>query len=536
MVAGQTNRSPACPSASHGVLRWLGQGEGQPDNVESPARSLDHRLTVRAVVAVIVLALVATLTALDASTATATDIGAARRGQSYWESVMLQADRLVNRLSRGRSGVRRDVNRANRALRKIKSRRAKASRIVRAHAATVRHLERKLPPEGEEVPAWIARKIRVAERQYGRAKQDQARLSRMTARVLRTRAAKQRRMKQYRRVLRGAVGRQRAAEGALGGLIVSATRLAQQRAELKTYVQLGTPGSFVWPSGGSITQGYGCTRVAFYAPRGSCRHFHDGLDISPSAGTRIGSVATGVVAYAGWNPWDGEGRAFIVVIGHADGYVSRYGHLVPNRRVARAGQVVYRGQTIGYMGSTGMSTGVHLHLELLRGGSTIDPTSVLPDRGDGGKVSKDKKKGKGTAKAAKGKRKGGDARRKGGDRRGGKGKRADARDERRERDQREDERVTESAAPTIAASSGLTLADDPDPDVCSSFVRASVPSPRDRDADDPPTLSDLAEQLRIAAGACDVELEEPAVDGSWPSGQSPWDLSVFDEGDAAAAR
>ena len=158
-----------------------------------------------------------------------------------------------------------------------------------------------------------------------------------------------------------------------------------------------------------MTQRYGCTGFGWNPRRGSCAHFHDGLDISPSGGTRIGAAATGVIAYAGWNPWDSEGRAFIVVMGHADGYVTRYGHLVPNRRVAYSGKFVYRGQTIGYMGSTGNSTGVHLHVEVLRGNSTVDPMSLFPDRGDDGKKAKEKKKDKAKDKkrrSAKAKRKG----------------------------------------------------------------------------------------------------------------------------------
>ena len=94
---------------------------------------------MRALVAVIAMALVATLTALEASSVSANAlgerIGSARRGQSYWESAMLQADRLVSRIDRGRDGVSRDLRRANRSFKKIKSRRAAASRILRGHAA-----------------------------------------------------------------------------------------------------------------------------------------------------------------------------------------------------------------------------------------------------------------------------------------------------------------------------------------------------------------------------------------------------------------
>ena len=406
--------------------------------MESPARTLEIRVATRVVVAVMVLALVATMTALEVSSATAADLGSTRRGQGYWESVMLQTDRLVNRLDRGHDAVRRDLKRAVRHLGAVRSRRTDARRLVRGRNERVRRLAAEVEKRGEDVPDGLRTRMRIADRQLASAEQKVRRLEGTMRRSLAKRNSKLRRLNGYRRTLRGAIGRQRAAEGALGGLIVSATRLAQQRAALKTAVRLGTEGSFVWPSLGRVTQGYGCTGFGWNPPRGSCRHFHDGLDISPSAGTRIGTVATGVVAYAGWNPWDAEGRAFIVVVGHADGYVSRYGHLVPNRRIAVAGQTVYRGQTVGTMGTTGNSTGVHLHVEVLRGGSSVDPMSLFPDRGDAGKVSKDKKKGDKKAKAkGGGKSKAAKAKR---DRKGKRGGRSDrGRDERPDRGRRRGE-------------------------------------------------------------------------------------------------
>jgi murein DD-endopeptidase MepM/ murein hydrolase activator NlpD len=490
--------------------------------VESPARTLEIRAATSAVVVVMVLALVATMTALEASSATAADLGSTRRGQGYWESVMLQTDRLVNRLDRGHNAVRRDLKRSLRHLRAVRSRRTDARRLVRGRAERVRRLAAEVEKRGEDVPDGLRTRMRQADRQLASAERKVRRLEGTMRRSLAKRNAKQRRLNGYRRTLRGAIGRQRAAEGALGGLIVSATRLAQQRAELKTAVRLGTEGSFVWPSLGRVTQGYGCTGYAANPSRGSCRHFHDGLDISPSAGTRIGTVATGVVAYAGWNPWDAEGRAFIVVVGHADGYVSRYGHLVPNRRVAVAGQTVYRGQTVGYMGTTGNSTGVHLHVEVLRGSSTVDPMSLFPDRGDGGKVSKDKKKksdknakAKSKGKAAKAKR-GDDRNRKRGNARSDRG-----RDERRDRDR------GEASKPAVEPEGGAAV--DAALDGGSCGAPSEGPPDTDRDPDDKPTLSDLAAQLRISLGKCDAPVVEPSDEETLPGGTSPWDLSVLDE-------
>ena len=128
---------------------------------------------------------------------------------------------------------------------------------------------------------------------------------------------------------------------------------------------------------GRLSQTYGCTGFRLNPPRGSCRHFHDGLDIVAGYGSRIRSAADGVVAFAGWNPWDEGGRAWIMVVSHPDGYVTRYGHLLPGGR-ARVGQFVRQGQAIGRMGNTGKSTGTHLHFELLRGSTPLSPWAYLP--------------------------------------------------------------------------------------------------------------------------------------------------------------
>ena len=242
-----------------------------------------------------------------------------------------------------------------------------------------------------------------------------------------------------------------------------------------------------------MTQPYGCTGFEANPRRGSCSHFHDGLDISPSGGTRIGTVATGVVAYAGWNPWDTEGRAFIVVVGHADGYVSRYGHLIPNRRIARAGQVLYRGQTLGYMGSTGNSTGVHLHVEILRNGSTVDPMSLLPDRGHD-KAKKDKKKGHKHKGKHKGRHKGKHKSRKDSNAKADRKHDAKRRGDRaKDKGDGRDESAEVVEPPTAAPSdAGLTL------ETCDPSV---VGSPSE-DEDALPTLSDLAERLQAPVEEC----------------------------------
>jgi murein DD-endopeptidase MepM/ murein hydrolase activator NlpD len=109
-------------------------------------------------------------------------------------------------------------------------------------------------------------------------------------------------------------------------------------------------------------------------PRGSCAHFHDGIDIANAAGTPIRASADGVVAFVGWNPYDSD-PAYMVILGHSGGYTSGYFHLLPRKKV-RAGQVVRRGQVIGYMGSTGNSTGPHLHWEVYRNSRPVNPRTA----------------------------------------------------------------------------------------------------------------------------------------------------------------
>jgi murein DD-endopeptidase MepM/ murein hydrolase activator NlpD len=137
-------------------------------------------------------------------------------------------------------------------------------------------------------------------------------------------------------------------------------RLAHLRAKKKTKGK--TAPDFIMPVRGRLTQGYS----------GS----HDGIDLASGEGTPIRAMAPGVIVYVGWNPWDSRPRAFVVVIAHQGGYETKYGHLLPRRGVT-LGKLVRRGEVIGYMGNTGHSTGVHLHLEVSRGFHTLNPYSVL---------------------------------------------------------------------------------------------------------------------------------------------------------------
>jgi murein DD-endopeptidase MepM/ murein hydrolase activator NlpD len=117
----------------------------------------------------------------------------------------------------------------------------------------------------------------------------------------------------------------------------------------------------------SISSGFGYRMDPFlHRPA-----LHAGLDMVADAGTSVRATAAGVVTSAGWTGGYGQ----MVEIRHADGISTRYGHL--SRILVSEGQAVPAGATIGEVGSTGRSTGPHLHYETRRDGQPVDPTQYL---------------------------------------------------------------------------------------------------------------------------------------------------------------
>jgi murein DD-endopeptidase MepM/ murein hydrolase activator NlpD len=136
----------------------------------------------------------------------------------------------------------------------------------------------------------------------------------------------------------------------------------------------GGNGHFVWPEQGPITQGFGCTPYQFepWDPNCPTRHFHTGIDIGAPWGTPVGAGDAGI-AYTYYSTY-GYGNHVIIV--HGNGWVSVYGHLASF--AVGNGQAVGRGQTIGYEGSTGNSTGPHLHFEIRLNDVPQNPLQYLP--------------------------------------------------------------------------------------------------------------------------------------------------------------
>jgi murein DD-endopeptidase MepM/ murein hydrolase activator NlpD len=104
---------------------------------------------------------------------------------------------------------------------------------------------------------------------------------------------------------------------------------------------------------------------------------HAGTDYAASTGTPVRAIGDGTVVRAGW----GGGYGNVLEVRHKNGYVTRYGHLRGFARGVRVGSRVSIGQTVAYVGSTGLSTGPHLHFEVLVNGVQRDPRSALKRTG-----------------------------------------------------------------------------------------------------------------------------------------------------------
>lgn len=123
--------------------------------------------------------------------------------------------------------------------------------------------------------------------------------------------------------------------------------------------------SFMWPTKGVFTSGFGWR----------WGRMHKGIDIANNVGTPIVAAKDGLVKFSGWS----SGYGYLVELTHSDGSSTRYAH--NSRLLVRKGQIIPQGAKISLMGSTGRSTGPHLHFEIRqRGGSALDPMAKLPAR------------------------------------------------------------------------------------------------------------------------------------------------------------
>ena len=131
---------------------------------------------------------------------------------------------------------------------------------------------------------------------------------------------------------------------------------------------------FIWPEPNSqISQGFGPSTYWFEPPYGGYPHFHTGIDMVDRFGTPVFAADDGVVALVGSS---GSGYGNYVVIAHSGGLNTLYGHL--SAALVKVGQTVTQGTPVGLEGSTGNSTGPHLHFELRIGQKSVDPRPYLP--------------------------------------------------------------------------------------------------------------------------------------------------------------
>ncbi len=306
-------------------------------------------------------------------------IASVRAAQAGAEKAMRELDVLVERYAAQRKAISRELKREERARNSIGSALATARAVLAERTARLARIEGEYAsPNDAPAPDIYRQRLQTLRKEIRIAEARKSNLTQQVQAQTRVVRSKKSQIQNIDRQRKAAVARRSGAEGALSAYIKQMTELARIKAEQQATVDLnGQSAAFSWPTTGRISQPYGCTGVKFNAARGSCKHFHDGIDVVSAYGTPVRSVAVGVVAYSGWNPYDKEGRAYVVDVVHPDGFVSRYGHLIPTNHV-RAGELVHTGQVIGKMGSTGKSTGTHLHFELLKGGKDVNPVTYLP--------------------------------------------------------------------------------------------------------------------------------------------------------------
>lgn len=145
-------------------------------------------------------------------------------------------------------------------------------------------------------------------------------------------------------------------------------------AEIKRYLNeqhdifLATPAGL--PVNGPISSGFGARRH----PGTGEIVVHHGIDIAVPSGTPVRATADGIVSFSGWS----NGSGNVVVVEHGFGFNTAYAH--NTRNVVKVGQRVKRGDVIVTSGSTGVTTGPHVHYEVWTDGRQVDPLSLMKER------------------------------------------------------------------------------------------------------------------------------------------------------------
>jgi murein DD-endopeptidase MepM/ murein hydrolase activator NlpD len=257
------------------------------------------------------------------------------------------------------SGSLSDAVAAADALEVIVEQDRDAAAAVKAYAGQVRRSRDAIAQMQAEVADSEAR----AEVAAGRARAAKADLEREQARATTVRAGRQ-------ALLASVRGDREEVEAETEGLEKRSAALAAEIRKAQGLppapsgsVAVGPPSAagLVWPVHGTLTSGFG--------PRWG--RMHEGIDIAGGSGTPIAAAATGTVISAGWSGGYGQ----LVVLDHGNGLSTAYAHL--SSIAVRAGQTVPQGSVVGGMGTTGNSTGVHLHFEVRVNGSAVNPLGYL---------------------------------------------------------------------------------------------------------------------------------------------------------------
>ncbi len=132
-------------------------------------------------------------------------------------------------------------------------------------------------------------------------------------------------------------------------------------------IYLSTPTG--WPVQGEISSGFGLRRH----PVSSAMANHTGIDIRTPTGSAVNATASGIVSFSGWE----NGSGYIVVLEHGHGFSTAYAHNKEN--LVSVGQRIKKGERIALSGSTGVSTGPHVHYEVWKDDKQVDPTQYLKD-------------------------------------------------------------------------------------------------------------------------------------------------------------
>ena len=135
----------------------------------------------------------------------------------------------------------------------------------------------------------------------------------------------------------------------------------------KVEQNVGSSSNYIWPLSGRLTSGFGRRNISVNG-----NTFHRGIDIAAPIGTPIAASKSGQVYFADWSNTYG----WVIFLNHYDGSQTRYAHM--SKMAVQAGDYVEQGQVIGYVGTTGASTGPHLHFEIRINASAVNPIPLLP--------------------------------------------------------------------------------------------------------------------------------------------------------------